>query len=146
MHKFKVYPGREVFHEHEHLYWDIEIIETYGWFIRKMNRFIINPAHSPLEKEDDEVFKTRAFVNPFIIWSAKKGNFPVLGIAFFCGQHINAEIVTHESVHMATSFLRRIRKSLKLTSEIDFREECLAYAVGQCTKQIAQYLYDHKLW
>lgn len=71
---------------------------------------------------------------------------PLLGYALFRLGRIDAEVVGHESVHMATEFLRRTRRSVRLNDEIGYREECLAYATGICVAQLANYLHSHDLW
>lgn len=149
MHRFKVHPGAETFPKHSHLYWDIMVAATNSSFARKLKEFTLEPGDSPIT--EDKHTKTRAIVSPFTVYKYSKYILckhcePILGEVLFSGPHVNAEIVAHESVHMATCFLRRIRKSLKLRSQIDFREECLAYIVGECVSQIANYLHQHKLW
>ena len=51
------------------------------------------------------------------------------------------EIICHESVHIATSFLRIFNK-LNLSNQIDTDEEMLAYSVGLVSKQIVNKLYQ----
>jgi hypothetical protein len=53
------------------------------------------------------------------------------------------EVFSHESLHLATSYVRKIRKSVKLKSEIDEDiEERLAYTTGVCASQIHIGLID----
>lgn len=72
---------------------------------------------------------------------------PSLGFMLMCKKQIDAETVAHESVHMAVAFLRRVSPiSLRLKGECEEREERLAYAIGNCTRQIVEALYEAKLY
>lgn len=71
---------------------------------------------------------------------------PSLGHVLFYAKNLPGEIIAHEAVHMATSYLRRCRKSLRLTGQIDDAEELLAYCVGRCAAQIANKLHELKIW
>jgi hypothetical protein len=70
---------------------------------------------------------------------------PKLGDVLFYRDCLGSECVSHESVHMATSYLRRIG-SLKLGSDIDDDEELLAYCIGICTQQIVDKCYENELY
>ena len=65
---------------------------------------------------------------------------PKIGDVLFYRGCLGSECITHESVHLATSYLRVIDR-LKLNDQIDNDEELLAYCVGSCTRQIVDRLY-----
>lgn len=59
-----------------------------------------------------------------------------LGYALYLRTSLTPEIIAHEAVHQSTHFIRVNRlSSLKLTTEIDSREEFLAYTIGNCVQQ-----------
>lgn len=60
---------------------------------------------------------------------------PKIGDVLFYNDCLSSECISHEAVHMATSYLRFINE-LMLTSQIDENEEKLAYCIGSCTRQI----------
>jgi hypothetical protein len=65
---------------------------------------------------------------------------PKIGDVLFYQGLLGSECITHEAVHMATSYLR-ISDSLILGDQIDEHEEKLAYCIGSCTRQIVDNLY-----
>ncbi len=67
-----------------------------------------------------------------------------IGDVLFYKDCLGSECVSHEAVHMATSYLRVVRQ-LKLTDQIDENEEKLAYCIGSCTRQIVDDLYKLKI-
>ena len=69
---------------------------------------------------------------------------PKIGDVLFYRGLLGSGVIAHESVHMATSFLR-IFNSLKLGDKIDDREENLAYCIGSCTRQIVDKLYKFEV-
>lgn len=69
---------------------------------------------------------------------------PKIGNVLFYKDCLGSECISHEAVHMATSYLR-ITNQLKLSSEIDEDEEKLAYCIGSCTRQIVDNLYKLKI-
>ena len=69
---------------------------------------------------------------------------PKIGNVLFYRECLGSECISHEAVHMATSYLRFINQ-LALTSQIDENEEKLAYCIGSCTRQIVDNLYKLKI-
>lgn len=69
---------------------------------------------------------------------------PNIGDVLFCTHQLGTETICHESVHIATDYLRLLGK-LQLTDCIDMGEEILAYAVGQTMSQIVASLYKRKI-
>lgn len=69
---------------------------------------------------------------------------PKIGNVLFYKDCLGSECISHEAVHMATSYLR-ITGQLKLSDEIDEDEEKLAYCIGACTRQIVDNLYKLKI-
>lgn len=67
-----------------------------------------------------------------------------LGYALYLKSSLTPEIIAHEAVHQASHFIRINRiSSLKLTDEIDQREETFAYTIGNCVQQFYYYLVQH---
>ncbi|HYW17716.1 MAG TPA: hypothetical protein VE956_00130 [Nodularia sp. (in: cyanobacteria)] len=69
---------------------------------------------------------------------------PKIGNVLFCKEILGSECISHEAVHMATSYLR-LTQQLQLTGQIDENEEKLAYCIGSCTRQIVDNLYKLKI-
>jgi hypothetical protein len=69
---------------------------------------------------------------------------PKIGDVLFYKDCLGSESISHEAVHMATSYLR-LKNQLLLTDQIDEREEKLAYYIGSCTRQIVDNLYKLKI-
>jgi hypothetical protein len=69
---------------------------------------------------------------------------PCVGRVLFYKDLLGSEVISHEAVHMATSYLRFINQ-LKLSDQIDADEEKLAYCAGSCTRQIVDSLYKSKI-
>ncbi|BDA74340.1 hypothetical protein CAL7716_085060 [Calothrix sp. PCC 7716] len=69
---------------------------------------------------------------------------PKIGTVLFYKDLLGSETISHEAVHMATSYLR-ILDQLKLSNQIDENEEKLAYCIGSCTRQIVDNLYKLKI-
>jgi hypothetical protein len=65
---------------------------------------------------------------------------PKIGTVLFYKALLGSEVISHEAVHMATSYLR-ITNELRLSEQIDNDEEKLAYCIGSCTRQIVDNLY-----
>ncbi len=65
---------------------------------------------------------------------------PKIGTVLFHKNRLGSSVISHEAVHMATSYLR-ITNKLQLSDEIDDEEEKLAYCVGSCTRQIVDTWY-----
>lgn len=75
-----------------------------------------------------------------------------LGKVLFARTQIRQEEITHESVHMATGFIRRTRGTAEKPGPIDLgsgsgpREEDVAYAAGNSARQIVNAGYRAGLW
>jgi hypothetical protein len=71
---------------------------------------------------------------------------PVLGFVLFERSYLGGAVVTHEAVHMATTYLRRVRKSLRLNvNDIDIEEQ-LAHYVERCAAKISAKLFELRIW
>lgn len=69
---------------------------------------------------------------------------PKIGDVLFHKERLDITPITHESVHLATSFLRILSK-LRLNDQIDDDEEMLAYCVGSLASQIVDKLTHLKI-
>lgn len=69
---------------------------------------------------------------------------PKIGAVLFYKDLLGSECISHEAVHIATSYLRHTDQ-LKLSDQIDENEEKLAYCIGSCTRQIVDNLYKLKI-
>ena len=69
---------------------------------------------------------------------------PKIGDVLFYQGRLGSECICHESVHLATNYLRVIDR-LYLGDQIDDDEELLAYSVGSCARQIVDRLYQLKI-
>ena len=69
---------------------------------------------------------------------------PKIGDVLFYKDLLGSECISHEAVHMATSYLRFIDE-LALSNQIDEGEEKLAYCIGSCARQIVDNLYKLKI-
>jgi hypothetical protein len=65
----------------------------------------------------------------------------VLGYVLFSLTQLDAGTVTHEAVHMATSYMRRIKRALSLGKQVNDREEELAYKIGYVASKLIYELY-----
>jgi hypothetical protein len=63
-----------------------------------------------------------------------------VGWVGLCLPYLDASIITHEALHIATSYLR-LKGLLKLGEDIDDDEETLAYTLGTVMSQIGEYIY-----
>jgi len=61
---------------------------------------------------------------------------PSLGYVLFARTQLCMETQAHEAVHMATGYLRRAGRCLRLAKETNEAEENLAYFTGRCTAQL----------
>ncbi len=71
-----------------------------------------------------------------------------LGFVLFAQSQLGGETIAHESVHMATNFWLRAKPEytdLRDKNGEKNDDEPLAYATGQCTRQIVKALYRHKI-
>lgn len=135
--RFKVYPaGADCSAAMQVMHFEIEVFKTRGWMYGR---------HLRLGGIDDHNFA--AIVMPRTIWDSQTNSArPLLGYVLFNEQSLYTEIIAHEAVHMGTTFLRRIRRSLQLTKDIDGREENLAYAIGRCVAQLSNRLHEQGIW
>lgn len=67
--------------------------------------------------------------------------YPKVGDILFHVGFLGTEVICHESVHAATSFLRMLSR-LELGEQIDDNEELLAFCVGSIARQIVSKLYS----
>lgn len=135
---FRVYPGKNNRMAKESLlYWEVRIYESRS----SMYRFV---------KEDGFEGDYRAIVMPRMKTIIQNNGpdlvSPSLGMVLFARGFIDAEVVCHECVHMATGYMRRCRRSLKLNRDCDDCEEVLAYTIGHCGEQISNKLHELKIW
>lgn len=134
MHTFKVHPNND------ELYWLVSFCQDRRSMMAKYKR---------LDVTNNREYGFCAIVMPYTVESEEDGRWvrePVLGYVLFDLSKINGEIVAHEAVHMATAYMRRKRLSLKLNSQINDREERLAYTVGDCAAKVCNKLYEVGIW
>jgi|GEM_PF-4621115 len=131
--KFKINPG--LYNPYKpgfgH-YYNVHIFDT-----RENMRNFSNTIRK--EEYPDKIYEAK--VIPY--WRVKElpdGDYivaPKVGDVLFHQKRLEVRIVSHECVHMATSFLRILNNyDLKLRSQIDENEENLAYTIGNCCDQI----------
>lgn len=132
-HIFRIHPGDCP------LYWDVRVYPTRRQMRAGYRR--LDPANRP-----DDTFA--AIVMPLVTWTTAEAKTPEpsLGHVLFTKEKLDSEIVAHEAVHMATSYMRRRRWRLRLTSEIDDHEERLAYLIGRCAALVANELHEIGAW
>lgn len=135
---FKVNPGRyNPFRPSFRHYYRVRA------FVEKKAMWAVAAKLSPWEKDQDGGFgaltmpKYRQRPGENDEWIIS----PKIGDLLFCKDYIGSEVISHESVHAATSFLRILGK-LKLNDQIDDDEELLAHCVGSIMRQIVQGFYD----
>jgi hypothetical protein len=63
-----------------------------------------------------------------------------VGWVGLCLPYLDAGIIAHEALHIATSYLR-LKGLLKLGEDIDDDEEALAYTLGTVMSQIGTYIH-----
>jgi hypothetical protein len=137
--KFKVVPGRynPFVKEYRH-YYHVLVFTT------KHEMWKTGAKLSSFEKDKDGGYG--ALTMP--IWRERFDGSqiiraPKIGSVLFHTGCLGSEAISHEAVHMATSYLRLINQ-LKLTDQIDENEEKLAYCISGCTRQIVDNLYKFK--
>ena len=122
------------------LYWRVHVYPTRDKMLRGFR--VIN-----VSKDHREDFS--AIVMPMTEWQRAGREWKktkLLGHVLFYARGLCGEVVSHEAVHMATSYLRRKRCSLHLNSQINDREERLAYCVGYCVGKITNVLHKARIW
>ena len=145
MFRFEVYPGRDNWMAPDNCdrYFTICIYADLGWMRRAYR--MMSP-HTPEER----IANCAAAVIPMRrIWVQRNKRdkiSPNIGFVLFARRYAGMEVITHESVHMATTYVRAIRRSLNLGPDIEEREERLAYAVGNIARQIASKCHELKVY
>lgn len=110
-------------------YWQVEIFKHKQQFLRRYRDITHPDARMDMEY-------CEAIVCPRTRYRADMQLDNRLGLVLFLQMSLTPEIIAHEAVHQATHFIRVNRiSSLKLTEEIDEREETLAYTIGNCVQQ-----------
>ncbi len=135
--KFEVNPGKyNPYKPDSRYYYHVHVFST------RESMWAAGAKISPWEK--DHAARYGAITIP--CWKEKPlGNAwlraPKIGDVLFHIQCLGSECISHEAVHMATSYLRALNL-LKLGDQIDDDdEERLAYCIGGCTRQIVDELY-----
>lgn len=138
--KFKVYPGKfnPFLKDFQH-YYHTHIFET------KEQMWEAGARLSSCEKDKNNRYG--AITMP--VWRERyEGDrrviAPKIGNVLFYAGLLGSRCISHEAVHMATSYLRLVNQ-LALVDEIDEGEEKLAYCVGSCASQIVDSLYKFKI-
>jgi hypothetical protein len=138
--KIKVIPSRyNPFIEDSRYYYHVHIFET------KHDMWRVGAKLSQCEK--DGVGGYGAITIPYRREKYHDGGWitaPKIGDVLFYKGCLGSESISHEAVHMATSYLR-LKNELLLTDQIDDNEEKLAYCIGSCTRQIVDNLYKLKV-
>lgn len=136
--KFRINPGtynpyKPSFkhYYHVHIFDSQENMWAYGYRRTKdeKNKFGYGALTIPLWREKFDS-KSKAWIVA-----------PKIGDVLFHKECLGMTVITHESVHLATSFLR-VLKILKLSEQIDESEEVLAYCIGSIARQIVEKLYQ----
>lgn len=128
--RFRIYPSRDnhMLEEDGH-YYEARIHDTMGslllWGHQKRRGHTVD--YGAIVIPDYKV-DTEGYISSRVGW---------LGL---CRPNLDASIVTHEALHIATSYLR-LRGLLKLGEEIDDDEEMLAYTLGTVVSQIGTYIH-----
>ena len=129
--EFEVYPDLN-----DSLFWVVHVCPNRRSMLRRFHRL-----RGPMPYNGE---KFAACVMPItrqaIGADGKTTTFPILGNVLFDLTHFSVEALAHESVHMATGYLRRKRRTVKLGQHADEREEQLAYPAGRCAEQIGREL------
>lgn len=137
MQKFRVYIRKSS------LYYLVQIWDTKDKFL-KYRKEQLKLFRNPEEELDCE-----AYVDPYDVYRVGiKGRaerkLPILGEINFHKGRIGTEIITHETVHAITNYMRRRNKkfaSLDKDDHMAFEEE-FAYAVGRFNSDLVSILYD----
>lgn len=143
--QFKIYPAKDnlaLFVKQRdllnHFYWEVSIFAKRQQFLRKYRSITDKAARSDMRYCEAIVCPrpTYAYLNKNVCYMK-----PRLGYALFHRNWVDNEIIAHESVHLATHFIRIHRvSSLHLRREIYMREEVLAYTIGTCVNQFIRHL------
>lgn len=149
---FNLYPAKgHSFLPHHELYFQIQVYETKDKML---------DGYSELRPEwNREELKFDACVVPIerrkISTDGSEELNPEIGCVFFHRQRVGSEITAHESVHIATSFLRVTRQSENIYLATPYEElsregyrkkmlneEYLAYLIGNANRQLVSAFYD----
>lgn len=140
---FRIYPARDNLalsanqrQKFAEQYWQVEIFDHRRQFQRRY-RDISYPSRRVPMKHCMAIVCPRARYRRDFIKDQR------LGFALYLkSYYVDLEIIAHEAVHQASHFIRLNRiSSLRLTRDIDLREEILAYTIGICAKQFGDYFY-----
>lgn len=134
--RFKVYPNGRC----AHWFWTVIVFKHKG---------LMRKAFHVLNGTEDRDDRFGAIVMPQerqVLLKGKWRRDPSLGYVLFAKTQLGTETQAHEAVHMATSYLRRIKKWPQLGLEIDDREEDLAYHIGYCAGQLHEALYKNRCY
>lgn len=63
-----------------------------------------------------------------------------------CASHLSMEIICHESVHAAFSYLKRVKRCPWDEQSKHFHEEALAYPTGAMARELNKFLFRHNLY
>lgn len=142
--KFKLNPSiNNPFEIEKKYYYHVQVLEN------REELFKVADKLSP----QDPNHNFAAIVLPFYVYrfdyDKEKDEFysickPKIGNVLFRKDYLNLEVISHEAVHLATNYLRLIKK-LNLGDEIDENEELLAYCVGGMTQELITNFYKFGL-
>jgi len=137
--KFKVYPGRRnLIQTSRRAYWNVYVYDSADGMFEHAERH---------QSTGDKSRGYHAITLPIIKCRKRDRHWalmPHLGDVVFHKGRVGSTPISHESVHMATHFLRLLNL-LKLGDEIDESEELLAYAVSSCVVQLVNGFYAEGL-
>ncbi len=132
--KFKVWPGRgNWMGDDKDMYFDVVAYPTQSKMLRRWKSLV------PGDFKDYDGRDYTACVMPqttTIFEGPHEYVSPRLGLVLFCLDRLNAGVIAHEAVHMATTYIRAQGRCLRLGKENCNKEERIAYAAGCCTNQI----------
>lgn len=139
---FNVYPGKGNREAKENkLYFRVMVYSNIRW-LREGYRFWMD-----CEEHNSEVLGAVIPFRKFIV--PPKGSLDrskwsdIIGVTIFAKNLLAHDVIAHEAVHMATTYLRYTRQSIKLLSEIDpVIEERLAYTVDNCVRQLVTEIHQ----
>lgn len=140
--KFKVKPGLfNPFNLSRKHYFSVHVFASQAEMYRKYDQLsIFGPRSDPDYSAITMPLVRRKF--------DAKGNsklMPKIGNALFWQGSLGTTAITHESVHIATTYLRVLNELRLDPGNIDDEEEKLAYSVGSVARQIVAQLYEHQL-
>lgn len=145
MHSTRIYPAKGSSWETRglDLYWDFCIYANKAQMLRAYKYYNPKKVYGKYELCFDGIVCPRR--REKVSKEGKVTPLSCMGYVLMHRDALQAEPLAHEATHMAVEFLRRIKRSLRLSNWCDDREEYLAYAVGCCLHQIHEFLYKHSL-